>query len=144
MQPSPASRDGETARTWAHGGSRLVLVLLAVTPLGLGLKFCYHGPCATWAHDYVAGVLYEVFWVALLCLAASRLSSAMASMGVFVGTCLLEVLQLWHPRWLEACRRTLLGAMILGTSFDWFDFPHYVLGAGLGYLLVRWARGWRC
>ena len=144
VPPSSASPGGGTGRTWARGQSRLVLVLVAITPLGLALKFHYHGPCATWARDYAAGVLYEVFWIVLLCLAASRASSAAASVSVLVGTCLLEVLQLWHPHWLEACRRTVLGATILGTSFDWLDFPHYAIGAGLGYVLVRWARGWRC
>jgi len=116
-------------------------MLVAVTPLGFGLKFGYHGPGATWAQDYAAGVLYEVFWIVLLCLAAPRISCATASVSVLVGTCVLEILQLWHPQWLEAGRRTFLGTVILGASFDWLDFPHYVLGTALGYLLVRWAKG---
>ena len=118
---------------------RLALVLLAAVPTGFALKFWYRGPCVVWAQDYAAGVVYEVFWVALACLAFPKCSAGAVSAGVFVCTCALEALQLWHPCWLEACRATLVGAIVLGTSFDWLDFPHYALGAALGYAAARWA-----
>ena len=52
--------------------------------------------------------------------------------GVVLVTCGLEFLQLWHPPWLQAIRSTFLGASLLGTSFSWWDFPAYVVGAGVG------------
>lgn len=127
-----------------RGPTRLALVLLVAAPAGLWLKFGYGGPGAVWAHDYAAGVVYEVFWIALCCLAFPGWSAGAVSAGVFVCTCALEALQLWHPAWLEACRSTTVGAIVLGASFDWLDFPHYVLGAALGYAAVRWASKARC
>jgi hypothetical protein len=52
--------------------------------------------------------------------------------AVFAVTCALEVLQLWHPAPLEAVRGTFLGRTLLGTTFVWWDFPHYALGCALG------------
>ena len=56
---------------------------------------------------------------------------------------LLEVLQLWHPPFLEALRGHFLGRTVLGTTFSWSDFPHYVAGAVLGLMLARAALGSR-
>jgi hypothetical protein len=48
----------------------------------------------------------------------------------------LEFAQLWHPAWLEAIRRTFIGRCVLGTTFGWDDFPAYVVGAVLGWMLL--------
>ena len=42
---------------------------------------------------------------------------------MFVVTCVLDVLQLWHPMFLENVRATFLGNAILGTTFVLWDFP---------------------
>ena len=107
---------------------RIVVVLCAVVPAGFALKFLYHGPGAVWAHRYGAAILYEVFWVLVLRLFARGVSPRAAATGVFGATCLLEVLQLWHPAPLTAVRNTFPGAVLLGTTFDPLDFPHYVRG----------------
>jgi hypothetical protein len=69
-------------------------------------------------------------------------NEARIAIGVFVVTSLLEVLQLWHPWALEQARATFLGRALLGTTFAWWDFPHYALGCALGWV---WMRGisWR-
>jgi hypothetical protein len=51
-------------------------------------------------------------------------------------TCALEFAQLWHPVWLERIRRTFLGRVLLGTTFDWTDFPSYVAGALFGWIVL--------
>jgi hypothetical protein len=52
-------------------------------------------------------------------------------------TCVLEILQLWHPPILEAMRDTWIGRLLLGSTFSWWDFPHYVLGSILGWLWLK-------
>ena len=115
-------------------GAKIVLALCVVVPAGLALKFLYHGPGAVWAQRYGAAILYEVFWVLVLRLFARGLSPLAAATWVFGLTCLLEVLQLWQPAPLTAVSSTFLGAILLGTTFDPLDFPHYALGCGIGYL----------
>jgi hypothetical protein len=46
-------------------------------------------------------------------------------------------LQLWHPPLLEQIRATLIGKLLLGTTFVWWDFPHYILGCIFGWLWLR-------
>lgn len=48
-------------------------------------------------------------------------------------TCILEFLQLWHPPFLELIRSYLIGRLLIGTSFSWWDFPHYLVGCLIGW-----------
>jgi hypothetical protein len=56
--------------------------------------------------------------------------------GVFLGTSILEFLQLWQADFLERFRATLIGAALIGTYFTWLQFPFYVLGIILAILLL--------
>ncbi|MDL1979085.1 MAG: DUF2809 domain-containing protein [Deltaproteobacteria bacterium] len=57
---------------------------------------------------------------------------------VFTITCALEILQMWHPPVLERIRSCFLGRALIGTSFSWWDFPHYAVGCLVGSLLITW------
>jgi hypothetical protein len=110
-----------------------LLSLLVVTPLGFALKF-YTGPGRNWVVNYADGVLYVVFWcLVLFLIRPHRQEAGRIALIVLVATSLLEILQLWHPPPLEAIRHTFLGRTLLGTTFSWWDFPHYLLGAALGW-----------
>ena len=115
-----------------------VYSLSVVTPLGIGFKL-YKGPAKWWFNDYGAGLLYEIFWilVVFLILPRKRLAHKIP-VWVFVITCVLEILQLWNPWILLAIRSSFIGRALIGTTFAWWDFAHYVLGCFLGWLLIRW------
>jgi Protein of unknown function (DUF2809) len=118
-----------------------ILVSLAiVAPLGYFAKRGYHGPSAAWVHDSFGGVLYEVFWCLVLALLLPRWSSVRIACLVLVTTCILEFLQLWHPPFLEWLRSFFLGRTILGSYFDWSDFPYYFVGSAIGWLWLRAVR----
>ncbi len=114
--------------------------LVLAVPVGFAMK-AYTGPGGWWVRNYGAGVVYEVFWILLVLLFRPKFSITRVAWGVLVVTCGLEVLQLWHPAFLEAVRRTFLGRALIGTTFSAWDFPSYVLGclmgAGLARLLIR-------
>ena len=116
---------------------KIVIGIIIVIPLGFGLKL-YTGPFHAWCNLYGAAVLYEVFW----CLAARLFFTKtrhvpVIAATVFVITCVLEVLQLWHPPLLEAVRSTFIGVTLIGNGFDWFDFPHYFIGCLAGFFLLK-------
>lgn len=115
----------------------IILSVLIVVPMGFLFKY-YNGPAHHWFNDYGASVFYEIFW----CLFAflffrSRAAVIQIPIWIFVITCILEFLQLWHPPLLEEIRATLIGKLLLGTTFVWWDFPHYVLGCVLGWLWLQ-------
>jgi hypothetical protein len=91
-------------------------------------------------NNYGAGLLYEVFW----CLAAAmlwpRLSPFRISLIVLGITSLLECLQLWHPPLLETVRSGFIGKTLIGTTFMWWDFPHYMAGCVLGWCWIQFIR----
>jgi hypothetical protein len=118
---------------------RLLFMLLLVAAFGLGAKL-YPGPGRWWVNNWgPASVAYVVFFMLLAAeLAPRRSAAAPIAAAVLVATCALEFLQLWHPPWLTALRSPFVGASLLGTSFSWWDFPAYVVGALLGWALLQW------
>jgi len=133
MMPGEEENHGKYVnRKW------ILLCICLVTPAGFLFK-SYSGTGHRWFNDYGAGVLYEVFWclVVFFVVPKARYITHIAT-GVFVVTCILETLQLWQPAFLQQIRATFFGAALLGTTFVWWDFPHYVLGCLLGWLLM-WA-----
>ncbi|MDY6953176.1 MAG: DUF2809 domain-containing protein [Thermodesulfobacteriota bacterium] len=114
-----------------------LLALLIVTPMGLLFKF-YSGPGQAWFNDHGAGLLYEIFWILVVFFfLPERKWTTNIAVSVFTVTCVLEVLQLWHPPFLEKVRSYFLGRALIGTTFSWWDFPHYGMGSCLGWACIK-------
>jgi hypothetical protein len=105
--------------------------LALLIPAGFLTK-AYRGPFQTWVQDSLGGVLYEMFWIWLFSLFFPRSRTWIIVVSVLTLTSLLEVAQLWHPAFLETVRRSFIGKTLIGATFSWLDFPHYVLGCAIG------------
>jgi hypothetical protein len=115
----------------------IILSLLIVVAMGFIFKF-YTGTAHEWFNNYGAAVFYEIFWcLFLFLLVRSRKAVIKIPLWVFGITCGLEFLQLWHPLLLEQFRSTYLGRILIGTTFSWWDFPHYAVGCLLGWFWLR-------
>lgn len=110
------------------------MLIAFLVPVAYWLRF--DAPMNAHWRDSSGGAAYVLFWSAALLMVCPRLSPARSVVGVLVVTCCLEFLQLWHPTWLEAIRRTLAGRLVLGTTFDWSDFSAYFAGALLSFVLL--------
>ena len=113
----------------------VLFLLLLITPIGFYSKF-YSGPAADWVNDSLGGVFYEIFWCLLVFLFFVNIKARVIATSVFIVTCFLEVLQLWHPEFLEIIRSYFIGRTVLGTSFNLYDFIYYFIGSGIGYLIL--------
>jgi hypothetical protein len=115
----------------------IIISLLFVTPTGFLFKF-YSGPGQWWFNDYGAGLLYEIFWILVFFfIFPGKKSAHHIPLWVFVITSALEFLQLFHPPVLEKIRSCFLGKALIGTTFVWWDFPHYAAGCVIGWLYLR-------
>ena len=116
---------------------QIVLSLLFIVPLGFLFKI-YSGPGRWWFNDYGAGIIYEIFWIlAVFLFLPHKRAVDKIPICVFVGTGILEILQLWHPGTLEYIRSSFLGRALVGTTFVWWDFPHYAVGCLIGWIWMR-------
>lgn len=116
---------------------RMILSLFVVTPLGFLFKF-YSGSAHWWFNNYGAGLLYVVFWILVVSFfVPDRKWVNRIPILVLIVTCALEVLQLWHPWFLEKIRSYFLGKALIGTTFVWWDFPHYILGSLIGWFWLK-------
>jgi hypothetical protein len=113
------------------------LVAIATLFLFAGYWLRFHAPVSPYLRDASGGISYVLVFILAFGALSQKASSKTISIGVLSATCCLEVLQLWHPGWLEACRRTLPGRLLLGTTFEWTDFPPYFIGAAIGWMLLR-------
>ncbi|MBW2059905.1 MAG: DUF2809 domain-containing protein [Deltaproteobacteria bacterium] len=123
--------------TWSSIHTRVIFSLLIITPLGFAFKF-YSGPGDWWFNNYGAGVFYEIFWILTAFLFfPSRRGANVIPFYVFAITSMLEFMQLWHPPFLEMIRSSFVGSALIGNTFVWGDFPHYVLGCLIGWGWLR-------
>lgn len=118
-----------TKQKWA------LILLLLITPLGFYTKF-YSGPGASWVSDSLGGVFYEIFWCLLVYLFLVKSRAWVIAASVFIVTCFLEVLQLWHPEFLEIVRSYFIGRTVFRTSFNLYDFIYYFIGSFIGYFMI--------
>lgn len=116
-----------------------LLAILIIIPLGFYSK-AYSGPASHWVNNSLGGILYVIFWSLLFSALFLRVRSWKIASVVFLATCLLEVLQLWHPPVLETVRSTFLGVTLLGNSFSWLDLLHYLAGFLASWSLIRFLR----
>ncbi len=115
----------------------ILVALFIVTPAGF-LSKSYSGAGHWWFNDYGGGLLYDVFWcLVVFFFVPKKKYAAPIAVVVLLITCILETLQLWHPPFLQLVRSYYLGSALLGTTFVWWDFPHYVLGCFIGWLCMR-------
>lgn len=116
---------------------QIIICFLLITPLGVFFKF-YQGPGGWWFNEYGAGLLYEIFWILVIfSFLPNKDLINRIPLGVFIATSALEVLQLSHFWILEEIRSTFLGRALIGTTFVWWDFPHYAIGCIIGWLWIR-------
>lgn len=117
----------------------IFFTLGVIIPLGFASKF-YQGAWGWWVRDYAGDILYEIFWILLIASILPKSSPFCIACGVFSATSLIEFFQLWQPPFLIEIRSTFWWHMLLGSTFVWWDFPHYFLGcvaAWIGLRLVR-------
>jgi hypothetical protein len=124
-------------RSWS-----LPLQLASIAALSVlaGLWLRFDAPISPYLRDASGGISYVFFFILATGAVTRKASSAAIAISVLAVTCCLEFLQLWHPLWLEACRRTIPGRLLLGTTFEWTDFPPYFIGAVLGWAVSRAVR----
>ena len=108
---------------------------LSAALLGVGSKF-YSGPAAEWVRHFGGGALYEIVWIGFFAALLPRQRPWPIALAVLLGTSAIEILQLWQPPALQAIRATFVGHALLGNTFSWWDFPHYILGSGVGLGLL--------
>ena len=114
----------------------IFISLLILTPLGFFSK-AYTGIGQKWVNDYSGDILYEIFWCLIFFwFFPSKKARAIIPIWVFIITSMIEVAQLWFDYVPIAIRSHIIWRLLLGSTFVWWDFPHYALGCILGWLLL--------
>ena len=106
--------------------------------LAIGLLYSKYRYSIPWLNQEMGGIFYQIFWCLFFFIFFPSKSAVIkVPIWVLIVTCSLEFLQLWHPPFLNWIRSFAWGKMLIGTTFNWADFPYYFLGSGLGWLWLK-------
>ncbi|MHC5026804.1 MAG: ribosomal maturation YjgA family protein [Planctomycetota bacterium] len=122
------------SRTWIGRLTFLVLAL-ACLPVGLLAKRG-GGDAPPWIANHLGGAIYVMCGTFFIMTIIPRFSPVAITIAVLLMTCGVEALQLWDHPALEDARSTRLGGLVLGHQFSWSDFPYYVGGAVVAWIIA--------
>jgi hypothetical protein len=108
--------------------------LLLVIPAGLATRR-YGDHLPNVIAQYGGDTLWALAAFLVLGLVFAGWSRTGLASVAFAVSCVVELSQLLHPEWLEALRRTWLGARLLGHGFLWSDLVCYGAGIAIGVAL---------
>lgn len=122
--------------------SRLWRVLWIVLVIGMGLLWRSRLIPLPPAVAKYGG---EALWALLVFLGCGllfpRVSPLRLALAAFAIACMVEFGQLYHAPWIDQIRRTRLGALALGSVFNWPDLPAYAAGVLAGaFAEASWIR----
>jgi hypothetical protein len=127
--------------------SRLLLFLgfLGVIALGMASRrFPFLFPAVL--GKYPGDALWALMVFIGLAFLRPHASTVRLSLLAFAVSCLDEFSQLYQAPWINTIRHTIVGHLVLGSVFSWFDMVAYavgvLIGAFLDILFVRLIR-WR-
>lgn len=111
------------------------LVLLAVSvALGLGSRR-YAAVLPGLVSAYTGDILWALAAFLGLGLVLRHRSTAVVAAAALGFSALIELSQLYHAPWIDAIRRSTLGALLLGWGFLWSDLACYAVGVAVGAVL---------
>ena len=116
---------------------RSIILLVVIAGLGFLSKLLpvFQG---TWVSNNLSGLFYVTELCLVVYIVFPGNPAFVYSLLAFLFTSVLEIFQLWHPTFLTSLRNSFLGHTILGSTFSWLDFPLYIGGAVLGWVLLKW------
>lgn len=117
----------------------LLAGMMGIIPLGYVVRFS-KALNAPLLQDIGGSLAYQVLLMFGVAFLFPRLSLVKCAAAVFVFSCAVELLQLWQAPFIRGIRATWPGRVILGTTFNWWDFPPYALGCMLGWMVIRQLR----
>lgn len=117
---------------------RSVLLLFLIF-IGILTKF-YSGFGFEFVHNHLGGLIYVIFWILFFSIIFSKSTSLKISIWVFIITSIIEFTQLIHTPILDKFREYFLFRALFGCTFNPTDFIYYLLGAFLGFFLLKAAR----
>jgi Protein of unknown function (DUF2809) len=107
------------------------IALMLVIAAGLGSRV-FGRALPEVVATYAGDTLYATMVFVVLGILAPRWSTARLALTALALSCAIEVSQLYHAPWIDAIRRTLPGALVLGCGFLWSDLVCYAAGVALG------------
>lgn len=115
---------------------RILIFLLFLVPLGFFTKAekIHHLP---WISNHLGGSFYVIFWILVVQFLFPSARPFKISLWVLIATSAIECTQLLSHPLLEIIRANFMGRTLIGNSFNGVDFLYYILGAVVGYYLLK-------
>lgn len=118
--------------------SRLVYGIVIIVTIFLGLASRkYQDILPNWLGNYAGDVLWALMVFLGIGFIFKKWSTLRIAAMALVFSFSIEISQLYHSLWIDAIRRTRIGALVLGFGFLWSDLVCYVIGIFIGILIEK-------
>ena len=94
-------------------------------------------PLAPWLSKYGGDALWALMIYSLIRFMQPSSKLWVSALWAAAVCFAVEFSQLYHAPWIDAIRGTRLGALVLGSVFNWPDLPAYAVGVATGGLIDR-------
>jgi hypothetical protein len=115
---------------------RKLIIAFMLIPIGILTKF-YSGFANVFIYNKLGGIVYVIFFIVLSSLLFHKTSPLKLSLIVLCITGLIEFSQLMQTDILIKLRSYFIFRALFGSVFNAFDFLYYILGAVLGFGILK-------
>ncbi len=112
------------------------IAIIFVILIGLASRH-YQDILPGWIGDYAGDALWALMVFLGIGFVFIRWPTSKVAFSSFVFSFGIEISQLYHSPWIDAIRRTRMGALILGFGFLWSDLLSYAIGIALGMMVEK-------
>jgi hypothetical protein len=124
------------ARTTLRSRTLSAVAVVLVIAAGLALR-ARMIPLSAFVIKYGGDALWALMVFCGVGFLLRRASTVRVGLIAICFSCAVEFSQLYHAPWIDAVRGTRLGALAIGSTFNWPDFLAYGVGVGVGMMLER-------
>lgn len=113
-----------------------LLIMVVITAFGLPARIV-QDQLPTWYVLYFGDYLWAMLLFFVFALILRNMSTFKVAITTLLFTYIIEISQMFHPRWLDYLRSIKIFALVLGYGFLWSDIAAYTLGISTGVLVER-------
>ena len=104
---------------------------------GISAKF-YRGPFHAWVRNYFVDIIAVMFLAFLIKVVSwGKINNLLCAFITLISAVIIESSQLVKSPFLLGLRRNFFISIIIGQSFDVWDFLYYLIGVVLAYFLLE-------
>lgn len=119
-----------------HKRNRFLYGIIIIIVIILGLySQKIDGNIPYFIKDYLGDSLWSLMIFIGFTFIFNRMKTIKITIMALIFSFIIEISQLYHADWIDGIRITVLGRLVLGSTFSWSDLVAYIIGIIFGLII---------